>query len=443
MEKVVSLTKRRGFIYPGSEIYGGLAGTWDYGPVGVELKRNIRNAWWKRFVHERSDMFGLDSAILMNAKTWEASGHVEGFVDPMVDCRDCKSRFREDHLKEGKYGELKEKDGKLVCPNCGKTDMTDPKTFNMMFNTWIGPVEETSNLVYLRPETAQGMFVNFKNVLDTMHPKLPFGIAQDGRVFRNEITPGDFIFRVREFDLMEFEYFIDPKNWKDLFEMWLKEIGAWLDFLGLDAEKLFYHDIPDGERAHYSLRTVDIEYQFPFGMKELCAIAYRTDYDLKKHQEHSKKDLTYFDEKTKSRFLPHVLEPTFGLDRAILATIVQAYREEQLANGDTRIFLKLPHILAPYKVAVFPLVSNKEDIVSKAIEVYKTVKSRFNATWDDIGNIGKRYRRQDEIGTPWCVTIDHQTLEDKTVTVRDRDSMEQERIPISELIGYFDEKLKR
>ena len=442
MGKIVSFAKRRGFIFQGSEIYGGLAGTWDYGPVGVELKNNIRLAWWKRFVHDRSDMYGLDSAILMNARVWEASGHISGFVDPMVDCKKCKSRFRADHLKEGKYGEVKIVNGKESCPVSGSTDLTDARPFNMMFRTWIGPMEETANQVYLRPETAQGMFVDFKNILDTMHPKLPFGIAQAGKVFRNEITPGDFIFRVREFDLMEFEYFIHPDQWKELYEIWLKEIASWLDFLGLDAKKIYYHEIPDGERAHYSKRTTDVEYEFPFGMKELCAIAYRTDYDLSKHQEHSKKDLTYFDETTKERFIPHVLEPTFGLDRAFLATLVQAYHEEELEKGDTRVVLKLPRTLAPYKVAVFPLVANKEKVVEKARVVYQSLKPHVYAVWDDIGNIGKRYRRQDEIGTPWCVTIDYQTLEDDTVTVRDRDTMQQERIAVAELQKYFEEKLK-
>jgi len=442
MDKIVSFTKRRGFIFPGSEIYGGLAGTWDYGPLGTELKNNIRAAWWKMFVHERSDMYGLDSAILMNAKVWEASGHIKEFADPMIDCKECKSRFREDHLREGKYGEVKTVDGKPACPVCGKTNLTEARPFNMMFKTWIGPMEGSASQVYLRPENAQGMFVDFKNVLDTMHPKLPFGIAQTGRVFRNEITPGDFIFRVREFDLMEFEYFIDPAQWEELFEMWMKEIARWLDFLGLDRKKIYYHDIPDGERAHYSKRTVDVEYQFPFGMKELCANAYRTDYDLKNHELHSKKDLSYFDDKTGKKIIPHVLEPTFGLDRALLATLVEAYTEEELESGDSRVVLKLPRALAPYKVAVFPLVSNKEDIVAKAQAVYKELKPHFYTAFDDIGNIGKRYRRQDEIGTPWCVTVDYQTFEDNTVTVRDRDTMKQERISVPELVSYFEERLK-
>ncbi len=440
MGKIVSLCKRRGLIFPGSEVYGGLAGTWDYGPIGVELKNNIRQAWWKRFIHDRTDMYGLDSAILMNAKIWEASGHVAGFVDPMIDCRHCKSRFRTDHLAEGKYGEVKYTDGKPACPICGKTELTEERMFNMMFKTWIGPVEETSQLIYLRPENAQGMFVNYKNVLDTMHPKLPFGVAQTGRVFRNEITPGDFIFRTREFDLMEFEYFVHPKEWEKHFGMWLEEIGKWLDFLGLDKNKIYYHEIPKEERAHYSERTVDIEYQFPFGMKELCAIAYRTDFDLKSHMDKSGEDLTYFDDKTNEKLIPHVIEPTFGLDRAALAVIAESYNEEKV-NDEIRVVLKMPPYLAPYKVAVFPLVANKENIVNKAKDVFETIRPHFNAVFDDIGNIGKRYRRQDEIGTPYCITIDYDTLENNDVTVRDRDTMKQERIAIGELANWLKDKL--
>ncbi len=428
LDKLVSLTKRRGFIYPGSEIYGGLAGTWDYGPLGVELKRNIENAWWKRFVHDRSDMFGLDSAILMNAKVWEASGHVKGFTDPMVECFKCKRRFRADHV-EGK-----------TCPECGG-ELGEARSFNLMFRTFIGPVDDSSAQIYLRPENAQGMFVDFKQVLDSLHPKLPFGIAQAGRAFRNEIAPGEFLFRVREFDLMEFEYFIHEKDWEKLFEMWLKEIWAWLDFLGLDRKKIYLHEIPDGERAHYSKRTIDIEYQFPFGMKELCAIAYRTDYDLKSHIEKSGKDLTYFDEETKERFIPHVLEPTFGLDRALLATLVEAYQEEKLEGDETRVVLKLPKTLAPYKVAVFPLLANKPELTKQAEEIYKTLKPHFHTAWDDRGNIGKRYRSQDEIGTPWCITVDFDTLKDDTVTVRDRDTMKQERVKTGGLIQYFQKNI--
>ena len=428
LDKLVSLTKRRGFIYPGSEIYGGLAGTWDYGPLGVELKRNIENAWWKRFVHDRSDMFGLDSAILMNAKVWEASGHVKGFTDPMVECFKCKRRFRADHV-EGK-----------TCPECGG-ELGEARSFNLMFRTFIGPVDDSSAQIYLRPENAQGMFVDFKQVLDSLHPKLPFGIAQAGRAFRNEIAPGEFLFRVREFDLMEFEYFIHEKDWEKLFEMWLKEIWAWLDFLGLDRKKIYLHEIPDGERAHYSKRTIDIEYQFPFGMKELCAIAYRTDYDLKSNIEKSGKDLTYFDEETKERFIPHVLEPTFGLDRALLATLVEAYQEEKLEGDETRVVLKLPKTLAPYKVAVFPLLANKPELTKQAEEIYKTLKPHFHTAWDDRGYIVKRYRSQDEIGTPWCITVDFDTLKDDTVTVRDRDTMKQERVKTGGLIQYFQKNI--
>lgn len=427
-EKIVSLCKRRGFIYPGSEIYGGLSGVWDYGPLGVELKNNIRNAWWKIFVQERNDMYGLDSAILMNARVWEASGHVEGFVEPMIDCKFCKSRFRADYLMEGRYGEIKDTDGKQTCPVCGKTELTKARQFNTMFKTWVGPMEETANLVYLRPENAQGIFVDFKSVLDTIHPKLPFGIAQIGRAFRNEITPGDFIFRVREFDLMEFEYFVYPDQWQEIFEMWLKEIAKWLDFLELDKNKIHYHEIPDGERAHYSKRTIDIEYQFSFGTRELCAIAYRTDYDLKRHQEYSGKDLTYFDEKTGQRFIPHVIEPTFGLDRAFLAAISEGYRED----GD-RIVLKIPSKLAPYKVAVFPLLANRPQLVKLARKIYDNLRKEFMVAWDDRGNIGKRYYSQDEIGTPLAITVDFQSLDDKTVTLRDRDTTKQIRIKINQL----------
>jgi len=436
LDKLVSLAKRRGFIYPGSEIYGGLGGTWDYGPLGVDLKRNISNAWWKRFVQDRPDMFGLDSAILMHSRVWEASGHTQGFTDPLVECKKCKRRFRADQIS-----------GK--CPECGG-ELGDVRPFNLMFKTYIGSVEDSSAQIYLRPENAQGMFVDFKQVLDSLHPKLPFGIAQIGRVFRNEISPGEFLFRVREFDLMEFEYFIHPKDWENFFEAWLKEISSWLDFLGLDKKKIFYHEISDGDRAHYSKRTVDIEYQFPFGMKELCAVAYRADHDLKQHQKHSKKDLTYFDDETKERFLPHVLEPTFGLDRALLAVLTEAYREETIGNetskgsaskdsavGEKRIVLKLPKVLAPYKVAVFPLLANKSDLVKKAEDVYGELRTKFATAWDDRGNIGKRYRAQDEIGTPWCVTIDFDTLSNGTVTVRDRDSMKQERIKVENLVSYF------
>ncbi len=440
MEKIVSLAKRRGFIFPGSEIYGGLAGTWDYGPLGVELKNNIKAAWWKHFVQSRDDMYGLDSAILMNPKVWESSGHVEGFVDPMIDCKSCKSRFRADHLAEGKYGEVKTINGQPACPVCGQTELTEARKFNMMFKTFIGPMEETASQIYLRPENAQGMFVDFKSVLDTMHPKLPFGIAQIGRAFRNEITPGDFVFRVREFDLMEFEYFIHPQDWEKLFEMWLEEIRKWGDFLGLDRKKFYYHEIPDNERAHYSKRTIDIEYEFPFGMKEVWAIAYRTDYDLKRHEEYSGKDLSYYDEKTGEKFVPHVLEPTFGLDRTVLAVISEGYTEEK-----DRIVLKLSPKIAPYKAAVFPLLANKPELVKLARKIYDELRKDPPAggmvAWDDRGNIGKRYYSQDEIGTPFCITVDFKSLEKDGVTVRDRDTMKQERIKIENIIEYLSEKI--
>lgn len=430
MEKIVSLCKRRGFIFPGSEIYGGLGGTWDYGPLGVELKNNIKREWWKRFVHGRDDIFGADTSILMNAKVWEASGHLKSFVDPMVDCKKCKARFRADRI-----------DVKKGCPECGAKDFTEARPFNMMFKTFVGPVEDTASETYLRPETAQGMFTNFKNVVDSFHPKFPFGIAQIGKAFRNEITPGNFIFRTREFEQMEIEYFVRESDWKKTFENWLKEMHKWAESIGI----LNIHDreVPGEERAHYSKRTVDLDFEFPFGREELYGIAYRTDFDLKNHAEKSKVDLSYYDEEIKERFIPHVIEPTFGVDRSMLAVLVSSYYEE---DGGKRVILKLPPKISPIKVAVFPLLANKPQLVSKAQEVYKNLKlptSHFPlpTVMDDRGNIGKRYYAQDEIGTPWCVTVDFQTLEDDTVTVRDRDTAKQERIQVKELQNYFLEKL--
>ncbi|OGZ97845.1 MAG: glycine--tRNA ligase [Candidatus Sungbacteria bacterium RIFCSPLOWO2_12_FULL_41_11] len=432
MDKIVSLAKRRGFIYPGSEIYGGLAGTWDYGPLGVELKNNIKKEWWKRFVQGRDDVFGVDTAILMNAKVWEASGHLKNFVDPMVDCRKCKARFRADKIDVSKG-----------CPECGIKDFTPPRSFNMMFKTFVGPVEDTASETYLRPETAQGMFINFKNVIDSMHPKLPFGIAQIGKAFRNEITPGNFIFRTREFEQMEIEYFVKASDWKKYFEEWLKEMHNWAESIGIS--KIYDREVPDEERAHYSERTVDLDFDFPFGKEELYGIAYRTDFDLKSHAEKSGVDILYYDEETKERFIPRVIEPTFGVDRTFLAALVNSYAEE---DGGKRVVLKLPPKISPIKAAVFPLLANKENLVTKARRVYDSLKdsmvhdSGFIVAWDDRGNIGKRYYAQDEIGTPWCVTIDFQTLEDDTVTVRDRDTAKQERISVQELIQYFSERLK-
>ncbi len=431
MEKIVSLTKRRGFIFPGSEIYGGLAGTWDYGPLGAILKHILIWEWRQKFVFSRGDMFLIESGILMNRKVWEVSGHVDSFVDPMVDCRRCKSRFRADQIHLEK-----------PCPVCGAQDFTAVRPFNTMFKTHVGPVEDTAAETFLRPETAQGMFVNFKNILDTMHPKLPFGITQVGKAFRNEITPGDFIFRTREFEQMEIEYFIRAEEWERWFDYWLDEMRGWISFLGLDPTKIHEREVPEKDRAHYSGRTVDIDYDFPFGREELYGIAYRTDFDLKRHAEVSGADLSSFDEESKERLVPHVIEPTFGVDRTILALFVEHYAED---NG--RVILKLPPRLAPIKVAVFPLLANKPDLVQKARSIYEVLRMPIGArrgaavAWDDRGNIGKRYYAQDEIGTPWCVTVDFQTLKDDTVTVRDRDTTKQERIAVPELVAYFNEKL--
>ena len=425
MEKIVSLAKRRGFIFPGSEIYGGLAGTWDYGPLGVELKNNIKKEWWRRFVRSSENIYGIDTGILMSAKVWEASGHVESFVDPMVDCKKCKARFRADAI-----------DIKKGCPDCGANDFTEARPFNMMFKTYVGPVVDTASETYLRPETAQGMFVNFKNVVDSVHPKLPFGIAQIGKAFRNEITPGNFIFRTREFEQMEIEYFIKGTEWEQWFEFWLKRMHQWAEDLGIG--KLHDREVPPEERAHYSQRTVDLDFDFPFGREELYGIAYRTDFDLKNHAKFSGVEIAYYDEETKEKITPHVIEPTFGVDRTLLALLVSSYVEDA-----ERIILKLHPLLAPYKVAVFPLLANKAELVKKAARIFEDLMrvSHLAVDWDDRGNIGKRYYSQDEIGTPWCVTVDFQTLEDDTVTVRDRDTMRQERIAVSELIAYFEDKL--
>ncbi len=439
MENIISLAKRRGFIYQGSEIYGGLSGTWDWGPLGVALKNNIKKLWWSRFVESRDDMYGIDAALLMNQKVWQASGHVSGFSDPLVECSKCKRRFRADHV-EG---------DKTKCPECGGK-LGEPRQFNMMFKTHVGAMEDETSVSYLRPETAQGMFVNFKNVIDSFHPKLPFGLAQIGKAFRNEIAPRDFIFRAREFEQMEIEYFVPKKDWKEHFEYWRKEMIQWMSDIGLDQKKIHELDVPDGERAHYSDKTIDFEYEFPFGKKELYGIAYRTDFDLKNHSEASGVDLSYFDEETKERFIPHVIEPTFGLDRTILAVLSEAYSEDTMATSsakasevkeETRVFLKFPAHIAPVKVAVFPLLKNKPALIEKAREVYAMIKKEIpNTVFDDNGNIGKRYRRQDEIGTPFCVTIDFDTVEGDnmgTVTVRNRDTGKQERVKISDLLNLL------
>lgn len=430
MEKIISLCKRRGFIFQGSEIYGGLAGTWDYGPYGVELKNNVKKLWWQMFVQNREDMFGMDAAIIMNPKAWVASGHVSGFSDPLVECQKCHQRFRSDQL------ENKEK-----CPSCeGK--LGEERQFNMMFKTHVGAAEDESAVAYLRPETAGGMFVNFKNVLDSLHPKLPFGLGQIGKAFRNEIAPRDFVFRSREFEQMEVEYFVNPKDWENSFEEWRKMLHKWCEAIGLEKSHIHELEVPDNERAHYSKRTIDIEYDYSFGRKELYGLAYRTDFDLKSHTAMSGQDLSYFDEETKEKFIPHVIEPSLGVDRSVLAALLESYKEDDL-GGETRVYLKLPIKLAPVKIAVFPLLKNKPQLVEKAKEIYYELKKEFSAVdFDDNGNIGKRYRRQDEIGTPFCITVDFDTLEkDGKVTVRNRDDAQQERILEKDLISFLKEKI--
>ena len=423
MEKIVSLCKRRGFVFQGSEIYGGLAGMYDYGHYGVALRDNIKELWWKRFVDDREDMYGLDSAILMNQKVWQASGHARGFADMLVDCTKCKRRFRVDHLKN-----------KEVCPECGGK-LSEARQFYMMLETHLGTVHDEASLSYLRPETAQGMFVNFKNVVDSFHPKLPFGIAQIGKAFRNEIAPRDFIFRLRELEQMEIEYFVRPTDWEKYFEEFRTQMHEWIKDIGLQKSHVHEIEITDEDRAHYSKRTIDFEFDFPFGQKELYGLAYRTNYDLTAHK------LEYQDEETKSRIVPHVIEPSFGLDRTFLAILSDAYTEDEL-NGEVRSYLKLSPSVAPVKVAVFPLLKNKPELITKAREVYIILKKLIGAVeFDDNGNIGKRYRRQDEIGTPFCVVIDFDTLTNDTVTVRDRDTGEQERVKVGELIEFIRNKI--
>lgn len=477
LEDIVSLAKRRGFIYQGSEVYGGLSGTWDYGPLGVQLKRNIMDLWWKMFVDDRDDMFGVDAAILMNQKVWQASGHTETFTDPLVECSNCHARHRADKL-----------DNPNKCPTCGKEGtFGEAKQFNMMFETNVGPdkglgyaqilkdglalaeklngltnemdtknlekvktdaINSTFNYVskvnayfvadeksrsYLRPETAQGIFTNYKNVVDSFYPDLPFGIAQQGKAFRNEISPRDFIFRVRELEQMEVEYFVHPDKWKDAFEMWRKLVWEWTEALGLPKDSVHELEVEGDDLAHYSKRTIDFEFDFPIGREELLGLAYRTDFDLGNIQRASGKSMEYTIKGTNDKFVPHVIEPSFGVERALMAVLSAAYTEDQV-NGETRVYLKLPEHLAPVKFAVSPLLKNKPGLVEKARFVYEALKAKHgNVMWDDNGNIGKRYRRQDEIGTPHCVVIDFQTLDDDTVTVRDRDTTEQTRLNISEL----------
>ncbi len=434
MDKIVSLAKRRGFIYAGSEIYGGLSGTWDYGPLGVELKNNIKNLWWRMFVQDRDDMCGLDAAILMNPRAWEASGHVSGFSDPLVECKKCKRRFRADQI-----GDLSTPLGARKCPECGGA-FGEVREFNMMFKTQTGATEDASSVTYLRPETAGGIFVNFKNIVDSFHPKLPFGIAQIGKAFRNEIAPRDFIFRSREFEQMEIEYFVRSGEWEKSFEEWRKNVHVFNEAVGIPASAVHELEVPDGERAHYSKRTIDFEFDFPFGRKELYGLAYRGDFDLKAHSDVSGVPLKMIDEEGQEPIMPHVVEPSFGVDRTVLAVLASAYTEDEL-GGEARTYLKFNAAVAPIKAAVFPLLKNKPELVAKAREVYTMLKKFVpQIMWDDNGNIGKRYRRQDEIGTPYCITIDFDTLGEKpelkdTVTVRDRDTGQQERVAIAELLS--------
>lgn len=441
LEDIVSLCKRRGFIFQGSEIYGGLSGTWDYGPLGVQLKRNIMNAWWDFFVTQRDDMHAVDAAILMNPKVWQASGHVDTFVDPLCEDTVNHRRYRTDHILKDNgvntEGMTMEQMDAAITEHGIKSPDGNPlsasRTFNMMFKTHVGAAEDETAVSYLRPETAQGIFTNFKNVVDTLYPDLPFGIAQIGKAFRNEISPRDFVFRSREFEQMEIEYFVHPEKWEEAFESLLRDIHTFLESLGLPKNMIHELKVPLEDRAHYSKRTIDIEFDYPIGREELLGLAYRTDFDLSNIARESGKNIEYTVKGTNERFIPHVIEPSFGVERLLMAVLTSAYAEDE-QNGEKRVFLKLPEHLAPVKYAVSPLLKNKPELVEKAREVYTQLKKQHGAVmWDDNGNIGKRYRRQDEIGTPYCITIDFQTLEDNTVTVRNRDTTEQVRTPIQEL----------
>ena len=443
MEDIISLCKRRGFIYQGSDVYGGLSGTWDYGPLGVQLKRNIMQLWWRRFVDERDDMYGVDAAILMNQKVWQASGHVDTFVDPLCEDTVNHRRYRTDHiLKDNGVdadGMTMEQMDAVIAEKGIKSPDGNPlsksRTFNMMFKTHVGATESEDSISYLRPETAQGIFTNFKNVVDSFYPNLPFGIAQQGKAFRNEIAPRDFVFRSREFEQMEIEYFVDPSKWQEAFDELLAATHAFLEELGLKPEHIHELDVPPEDRAHYSKKTIDIEYDYPIGREELMGIAYRTDFDLMNIQRVSNKNMEYTVKGTNTKFVPHVIEPSFGVERALMAVLSGAYREDE-QNGEKRVYLALPEHLAPVKFAVSPLLKNKPELVEKAREVYAALAKANpgRVMWDDNGNIGKRYRRQDEIGTPHCVVIDFQTLEDGTVTVRERDTTEQRRVDVNELV---------
>ena len=443
MEDIISLCKRRGFIYQGSDVYGGLSGTWDYGPLGVQLKRNIMNLWWRMFVDERDDIYGVDAAILMNPKVWKASGHVDTFVDPLCEDTVNHRRYRTDHiLKDNGVdadGLTMEQMDEVIAEKGIKSPDGNPlsksRTFNMMFKTSVGATESEDSVAYLRPETAQGIFTNFKNVVDSFYPDLPFGIAQQGKAFRNEIAPRDFVFRSREFEQMEIEYFVNPENWQEAFDELLKSTHEFLEALGLNPDNIHELDVPAEDRAHYSKKTIDIEYDFPIGKEELMGIAYRTDFDLMNIQRVSGKSMEYTIKGTNEKFVPHVIEPSFGVERALMAVLSSAYREDE-QNGSKRVYLALPEHLAPVKFAVSPLLKNKPELVEKAREIYANLskKNPGRVMWDDNGNIGKRYRRQDEIGTPHCVVIDFQTLEDDTVTIRERDTTEQRRVKVEDFI---------
>jgi glycyl-tRNA synthetase len=461
MEKIVALSKRRGFVFPGSDIYGGLANTWDFGPLGVELKNNIKQLWWKTFIHKRRDMVGLDAGILMHPKVWEASGHVVNFNDPLVDCRTCRSRFRADHLLEQKLGlsnaegmspeemSVLLREANLACPHCGNRTLTEARQFNMMFRTTIGPVSETGLEVYLRPETAQGIFVQYKNIMSSSRVKIPFGVGQIGKSFRNEITPGNFIFRVLEFEQMEIEYFFPPEEGDTYFEAMLEAMNEWTRLIGLNPEHLRVREHAQEKLSHYSTRTADIEYLFPgsLGWGELYGLANRTDFDLRSHQEASGVDLRYFDQANNVRYLPHVIEPTFGVERTFLTVLLDAYDEEETVdvNGkaDIRVLLRLDPKIAPFKAAILPL-AKKPELTSLAWSIYERVQDELGVLidYDETANIGKRYRRQDEIGTPFCFTVDFESLEDHALTVRDRDTTAQERISIDDVVVYLKGKLR-
>ncbi|MES2273304.1 MAG: glycine--tRNA ligase [Chlamydiota bacterium] len=452
LKPIVALCKRRGFIYPGSEIYGGFANTYSFGPYGAELKKNIKDLWWKTFVQMRRDMVGLDGPILLHPKAWKASGHLDGFNDALIDCKACKGRFRCDHLIEEALQQNAEgltlaqmtdliQTKKVKCPKCGAQDFTEARNFNLMFHTHMSKTGAEGDVAYLRPETAQAIFLDYKNIVDTVRVKIPFGVAQIGKAFRNEITPGNFVFRVIEFEQMEIEYFIRETEWEKTFSNWLKSMHDWCQLIGLNPARVHEKEHPKEQLSHYSKRTVDLVYDFPFGTSELYGLAYRTDFDLSRHGEFAGQTLDYTDPETREKFIPHVIEPTFGVERTLLALLCDAYEEEQLENGEMRTVLHLAPRIAPVKVAVFPLMK-KEPLAEKAQKIFASLQSLWHCEYDESGAIGKRYRRQDELGTPFCITVDFDTLENDTVTLRDRDTMKQERVPVNQLIAILAEKLK-